>query len=116
MDLEGMLRVGDPKLYKNFVRMSAEDFDVLLAMVGPRITKKDTPFRQAIKPAERLAITLRVLATRNSYVTLMFLFRVSRAAISEIIGETCQVLIEELKIRYFKAYNKIFYFKFLMIE
>ena len=51
-DLQGMLLSGDPKLYHNFVRMSAEDFDVLLAMVGPRIEKKNTQFRLAIQPAD----------------------------------------------------------------
>lgn len=51
-DLQGMLRSGDPKLFKNFVRMSADDFDE-----NSMIEKKDTSFRASIQPADRLAIT-----------------------------------------------------------
>jgi hypothetical protein len=31
--------------YKNFTRMSPTDFDKLLTMIGPKISKKDTRFR-----------------------------------------------------------------------
>ncbi|KAK4883383.1 hypothetical protein RN001_006702 [Aquatica leii] len=57
------LRVGDEVFYKNFLRMSAADFDYLLAKVTPFIARKDTHMRQAITPTERLTLTLRYLAT-----------------------------------------------------
>lgn len=102
-----MLRNNDATLYNNFVRMSADDFDFLLNLVAPRITKKDTSFRKAISAGERLAITLRYLATGDSYASLMFLFRMSKASISLIIEETCDALYAELKDTFLKV--KIFY-------
>ena len=57
------LRLCDVSSYLNFVRMDAVTFEVLLTSVAPRITSRDTLMRQAILPGERLAITLRFLAT-----------------------------------------------------
>lgn len=57
------LRKGDPEYYKNFLRMSAADFEYLLELISPRIKKQDTRMRKAITPGERLAVTLRYLAT-----------------------------------------------------
>lgn len=57
------LREGDALFYKNFLRMAPEDFEYLLEKVTHLIKKQDTLMRKAISPAERLAITLRFLAT-----------------------------------------------------
>ena len=43
--------------------MDSETFDELLKRVGPLMTHQDTRFRKAIPPSERLALTLRFLAT-----------------------------------------------------
>ena len=53
----------DTSSYRNFVRMDAFTFEKLLCMVSPMITYQDTIMREAITPGERLAITLRFLAT-----------------------------------------------------
>ena len=65
--------------YFRFFRMSPQRFDHLLTLVGPRIRKNDTNFKEAIPPAERLAITLRFLASGESQQSLAFLFRVGRS-------------------------------------
>ena len=57
------LRVLDVSSYRNFVRMDAASFEELLLAVAPRIVCQDTVMREAIPPAERLAVTLRFLAT-----------------------------------------------------
>lgn len=57
------LRLCDTSSYRNFVRMDAVTFEELLTSVAPRITYQDTVLRKAIPPGERLAITLRFLAT-----------------------------------------------------
>jgi hypothetical protein len=56
---------------------------------------------------ERLAITLRFLATGDTYATLQYLFRVSKRGISNIIPEVCMALVE-LK-QYIQACNLTFY-------
>lgn len=81
---------------KNFTRMSMEDFESLESLVGPQIVKMDTFMREAITVRERLAITLRFLATGDSYTSLQYLFRVSKSAISLIIPEVCDAITTSL--------------------
>ena len=57
------LRSFDQSSYKNFLRMDVSTFENLLLLVSTMIKKKDTNMREAICPAERLALTLRFLAT-----------------------------------------------------
>nr|CAH7752956.1 unnamed protein product [Callosobruchus chinensis] len=84
----------DSSHLKNFTRMTAEDFERLIILVGPKISKMDTKFRKAI-PVQ--AITLRFLATGDSFTSLQYLFNVSKQRISIIIEETCNALIQALK-------------------
>lgn len=80
--------------------------------------------RASISPAERLALTLRFLATGNSQVlanyikcmttftdvkgyseqvSISFGFRVGRSTVSKILKETCEVLWEVLQPVYVRA-------------
>ncbi len=54
--LEKRLFLAD--FFKSF-HMSTAQFDHLLKLVGPKVKKKDTKFRQSVSAAERLAIILR---------------------------------------------------------
>jgi hypothetical protein len=47
----------DEESYKNFLRMSADDFDYLLNKIRFAIEKQNTLIRNAIPAAERLALT-----------------------------------------------------------
>ncbi|CAB0017418.1 unnamed protein product [Nesidiocoris tenuis] len=87
----------DNWLFVNFARMSKSDFELLVGMVGPKIRKADTEKRKAIPVSTRLAITLRFLATGDSYHSLMYLFRVHYSTISLIVREVLEALIEGLK-------------------
>lgn len=91
--------------FHNFCRISYEDFDVLLNKIGPQIQKKDTNFRLSIPAKERLAVTLRYLASGDSYQSLSFLFKISPQRISVIVPEVCQALVialsEHLKVNIF---------------
>lgn len=91
------LREPESDLFKNFTRMSQEDFKFLLNKIGEKISKKDTKFRKAIPIEERLATTLRFLATGDSFTSLQYLFRVSKQSISEIVPEVCKAIIESLQ-------------------
>lgn len=83
--------------FKNFLRMSSTDFENLLCLIGPIISKNNTNYRDSIPAQERFAITLRFLATGDSYHSLMYLFKVSVPSISRIVPEVCNALIEVLK-------------------
>ena len=58
----------DEKGYKNFLRMDMDSFNELLHLVEPHIKRQDSLMRQSISPAERLALTLRFLATGNRFL------------------------------------------------
>lgn len=83
--------------FKKFTRMSLEDFEYLLNKVLPMIAKQDTQLRKAIPPRVRLAITLRFLASGDSFESLHYLFKISPQLISKIVPEVCLALNEVLK-------------------
>ncbi|KAL4711348.1 hypothetical protein ACJJTC_019189 [Scirpophaga incertulas] len=83
--------------FDNFCRMSYTDFEFLLQKISPMISKQDTDFRDAIPAKFRLAITLRFLASGDSYKSLHYLFKVSVSMISLTISEVCRALNEILK-------------------
>lgn len=53
--------------FKNSFITSSKDFENLTCLVGPALNKKNTNFRNATSVTKRLAITLRLLATGDSY-------------------------------------------------
>ncbi|KAK5640190.1 hypothetical protein RI129_011001 [Pyrocoelia pectoralis] len=61
-----------PNDYRNFLRMDEQLFQQLVALVSPLIKEQDTNMRKAISPADRLAVTLRFLATGNSFEDMKF--------------------------------------------
>ena len=72
--------------FRTFCRMSYSDFDAFINLIGPRISKKGTSFRKAIPVAERrLAVTLRFLASGDSFTSLSCLFIMSKQSVSTII-------------------------------
>jgi hypothetical protein len=77
--------------------MSPSEFEFLINLIGEKISKKDTVFRNATSLQERLALTLRFLANCDSYVSLQYLFKISKQAISCIVPEVCEALVEKLK-------------------
>ena len=64
------LRLEDKKSSFNFLRMNHSSFQELSALCTPFISKQDTTMRKAISACERLALTLRCLATLCCIVKL----------------------------------------------
>lgn len=52
--------------------------------------------REPLSPAERLLITLRYLATRNSFYSIASAFYVGHCTAAKVVAETCKALAEEL--------------------
>ena len=79
------------------MRMEPEMFREILMRVSERIRKQTTKFRKPLEPGLKLAITLRHLATGESYHSLAFAFRVPHNTISLLIREVCQQITEEFQ-------------------
>ena len=84
----------DIRGFKNFLRIPPELFHEMVERVGPLIEKKDTFWRKALDPGLKIAITLRYLATGDSYKSLQYGFRVAVNTICNFIPTTCQAIIE----------------------
>ncbi|XP_021376400.1 protein ALP1-like [Mizuhopecten yessoensis] len=89
------LRAEDQASFHNFLRMPREMFDELRQRVGPRITKKDTRFRPALDPGMKLALTLRHLASGDSYASQKFGWRVPHNTQSQVVREVCHAILDE---------------------
>ena len=63
-------RAEDASGFNNFLRMDQTCFDELLEMVKPQKKKQDTNMRQTIPTGEKLALTLRYLATSEFFFCL----------------------------------------------
>ncbi|XP_072167313.1 putative nuclease HARBI1 [Diadema setosum] len=90
------LRKENPADLKSFLRVEPDLFFELVRQVGPRI-EKSAKGRAPLQPGLKLAITLRFLATGNSFRSLGFSFRVAHNTISIFIPEVCQAIVEEYR-------------------
>ncbi|KAJ8892192.1 hypothetical protein PR048_004772 [Dryococelus australis] len=88
------LRMG---VTRTFVASTTDDLEYLLTLTEDKIRKDDTNCREAIPPRQKLPVAQRYIATGDSYASVMFLFRISKTAISKIIPEVCQALISFLR-------------------
>ncbi|KAM9544689.1 uncharacterized protein ACWYII_035983 [Salvelinus alpinus] len=78
--------------FQSYFRLDRSEFDHLLQMVGARIARMDTNYRESISAVERLAICLRFLATGDSYRTIGFSFRVGRSTVAGIVPSVAQAI------------------------
>ena len=82
------LRDGDHEGYFHYFRMSPDQFDYLHGLVGSLIQKSDKS-RDVISSEERLALTLRYLASGDSPRSLSFSYRIGVTTVHRIISNTC---------------------------
>ena len=79
--------------YKNYYRMNEQLFIELLIKITPYLTRKDIVMRDSLWVEERLALTLRFLATGRAFEDMKFSVIISPSAISQVVIETCEALI-----------------------
>jgi len=86
----------DPQEYRKHMRKSVEKFDELLGLLESYISKTDTVMKAAIPARLKLEVTLRFLATGDSFSSLALLFRIPPCTISRFLPETLQTIINAL--------------------
>ncbi|XP_050308271.1 uncharacterized protein LOC126744759 [Anthonomus grandis grandis] len=77
--------------------MNFECFDEIINLIKDDITKQETTFREPIGATERLAVTLRFLATGDSYKTIGHSFRLGFSTVAIIVEEVCTVIWSKLQ-------------------
>ncbi|XP_071580467.1 putative nuclease HARBI1 [Temnothorax nylanderi] len=78
-------------MFKKYLCMTTSQFEELLSLVGPLISKEST-IRNPVPAAARLAMTLRYLATGDCMTSTAYQYLVGFTTASNIIGETCEAL------------------------
>ncbi|XP_056422332.1 uncharacterized protein LOC130362226 isoform X2 [Hyla sarda] len=86
-----------PDKFQEFIKMSTSAFDGLLDLMRPLLTMQQTLLRRCISPEQRLLITLRFLATGETYSSLHQLFHVGKSTISGIVRTTCELIFQNLR-------------------
>lgn len=89
---------------KKFLRIDEPTFKHLVDLLKPRL-QKFNPFRLPLTPQEKIAVTLRYLATGETYESLQFGFRMAANTICKVIPETCDAIIGLLGPIYLKTPN-----------
>ena len=77
------------------MRMTPEFFEMIKNRLEPRIARQATNYRAPISVGEKLALTIRYLATGESYTSLSCQFRVGRSTISKFLPEFCRAIQDE---------------------
>lgn len=100
------ITVEDEKGYRNFFHLSQDQFQFLGNKIRPVIPRKPQPcplnLLNNMSVEERLAVTLRFLATGDKFRSLEYLFRITRQQISTIVRETCKAIYCTLGQEYLK--------------
>ena len=90
------MRSIDPEKHHQYFRMSAVKFDDLARRISMKIAHQRT-HQAPISVEERLAVTLRYLATGASQVSVAASYRLAGCTVSKIIPEVCQAIWEALQ-------------------
>jgi len=85
----------DVASFTNFLRMSPEVFEEILNTIRHRIETQDTMWRKAIPAGMKLAVTLRYMASGDSYKSLAYTFRVPQNTMSLFIPQVTEAIIAE---------------------
>lgn len=77
--------------------MNSTEFEFLCTLIGPQVQPADTLMRPAIPLTDRVAVTLRFLASGDSYVSLHYLSKISTTTIARVVPEVCKAIFNGLK-------------------
>ena len=83
--------------------MTPEFFEMINTRLEPHVARQATNYRAPISVGEKFALTIRYLATRESYTSLSCQFRVGRSTISKFLPEVCRVIQDEFTREYLRC-------------
>ena len=86
------LHLDDPMAYRNFIQMLPELYQELEQRITAQFQRDRTLMRDPVSPGVKLAVTLRHLATGDSYTTLQYGFRVASLTIEKFVPEVCDTI------------------------
>ena len=89
--------------FTNFMRMTPEFFEMIKTRLEPHLARQATNYRAPISVGEKLALTIRYLATGESYTSLSCQFRVCRSTISKFLPEVCRAIQDEFTREYLRC-------------
>ena len=81
--------------FTNYMRMFPEFFEMIKTRLEPLLARQATNYRAPISVGEKLALTIRYLATGESYTSLSCQFRVDRSTISKFLPEVFSRAIQD---------------------
>ncbi|XP_046856108.1 protein ALP1-like [Xenia sp. Carnegie-2017] len=89
------LKLHDHELFFKQFRMDPSQMEEVLSWIAPKIYKQETR-RDVIKPEDRLCVTMRYLATGDSFSTISMSYRIGETTISKIVSETSNAIWEAM--------------------
>ena len=89
--------------FTNYMTMAPEFFEMIKTRLEPRLARQATNYRAPLSVGEKLALTIRYLATGESYTSLSCQFRVGRSTISKFLPEVCRAIQDEFTREYLKC-------------
>ena len=89
--------------FTNYMRMTPESFEMIKTRLKPCVARQATNYTTAISVGEKLALTIRYMATGESYTSLSCQFRVGRSTISKFLPEVCRAIQDEFTREYLRC-------------
>ncbi|XP_063393367.1 uncharacterized protein LOC134678652 [Cydia fagiglandana] len=87
----------DEEKFYIYFRMPRYLFYYVLNIIEDDIYKRNTRFREAVSPEEKLAVTLRYLISGCSFRTMSSSFRLGESTIRSILKDVCNAIINTMK-------------------
>ena len=89
--------------FTNFMKMTPEFFEMIKSRLEPCLARQTTNYRAPISVGEKLVLTIRYLATGESYTSLSCQFRVGRSTISKFLPKVCRTIQDEFTREYLRC-------------
>ena len=98
------LRIEDRFGFREMFRMDVIDFEYVLGKISDIISPKERlGGTDLIQSEERLALIQRFLATRETFQSLSFQFRISLNTVSYIVKGCCKAIFERMASEFLKV-------------